>query len=54
MKATWNELDTPGNNDGTVGRLAKLVGPHGVHALGFVLLALFLAFLWVFDFTSFF
>jgi hypothetical protein len=31
-----------------------LVGPNGIHALGFVLLALFLAFIWIFNFTSFF
>jgi hypothetical protein len=31
-----------------------LVGPHGVHAFGFLLLALFLAFIWVFNFTTFF
>jgi hypothetical protein len=31
-----------------------LVGPCGVHALGIFVLALFLAFLWMFNFTSFF
>jgi hypothetical protein len=31
-----------------------LVGPYGLHALGFVALALFLMFLWVFNFTTFF
>ena len=31
-----------------------LVGPYGLHALGFVVLGFFLAFLWVFNFTTFF
>jgi hypothetical protein len=31
-----------------------IVGPYGLHAFGFVFLAMFLAFLWVFNFTSFF
>jgi len=31
-----------------------LVGPYGLHAFGAVVLSLFLAFLWVFNFTSFF
>ena len=31
-----------------------LVGPYGLHAFGFVVLAFFLAFLWVFNFTTFF
>jgi hypothetical protein len=31
-----------------------LLGPYGLHALGGVVLALFLAFLWVFNFTTFF
>jgi hypothetical protein len=30
------------------------VGPHGIHAFGFIVLALFLAFLWAFNFTGFF
>jgi hypothetical protein len=31
-----------------------LVGPYGLHAVGAVALVLFLTFLWVFNFTSFF
>src|SRR5262249_11948116 len=31
-----------------------LVGPFGLHTFGFVVLAFFLAFLWVFNFTTFF
>ena len=31
-----------------------LVGPYGTQALGFAALAVFLAFIWVFNFTSFF
>jgi hypothetical protein len=31
-----------------------LVGPYGLHAFGFVLLTLFLMFVWVFNFTTFF
>ena len=31
-----------------------LVGPHGLHAFAAVVLALFLAFLWVFNFTAYF
>ena len=31
-----------------------LVGPYGLHAFGFVVLSFFLAFLWVFNFTTFF
>jgi hypothetical protein len=31
-----------------------LVGPYGLHAFAAVVLGLFLAFLWVFNFTSFF
>ncbi len=31
-----------------------LVGPFGLHAFGGVVLALFLVFLWVFNFTNFF
>ena len=31
-----------------------LVGPYGLHAFGFVVLGFFLAFLWVFNFTTFF
>ena len=31
-----------------------LVGPYGLHAFGFVMLGFFLAFLWVFNFTTFF
>jgi hypothetical protein len=31
-----------------------LVGPYGMHALGIAALAVFLAFIWVFNFTSFF
>jgi hypothetical protein len=30
------------------------VGPYGLHALGFVVLALFLGFLWAFNFTNLF
>ena len=31
-----------------------LVGPYGLHAFGVVVLGLFIAFLWVFNFTTFF
>jgi hypothetical protein len=31
-----------------------LIGPYGLHAFGLVALTLFVAFLWVFNFTSFF
>jgi hypothetical protein len=31
-----------------------LVGPHGTHAVGIIVLVFFLAFLWMFNFTSFF
>lgn len=31
-----------------------MVGPYGLHSFGFAMLAVFLAFLWVFNFTSFF
>ncbi len=31
-----------------------LVGPYGLHACGLALLTLFVVFLWVFNFTSFF
>ena len=34
--------------------LRALVGPYGMHALAFAVLAVFLAFIWVFNFTSFF
>jgi hypothetical protein len=34
--------------------LRLLVGPYGLHAMGFVVMSLFLAFLWVFNFTTFF
>jgi hypothetical protein len=39
----------------TIAALARiLVGPGGLHAFGAVTLALFLAFLWFFNFTAFF
>jgi hypothetical protein len=31
-----------------------LIGPYGLHAFGFTLLALFAVFLWLFNFTHFF
>ena len=31
-----------------------LIGPHGLHAIGGVLFVLFVAFLYVFNFTTFF
>jgi hypothetical protein len=31
-----------------------LVGPYGLHAFGLVVISMFLAFLWVFNFTTFF
>ena len=31
-----------------------LIGPYGLHAFIVVMLALFVAFLWVFNFTTFF
>jgi hypothetical protein len=31
-----------------------LIGPYGLHAFAAVVLGLFLAFLWLFNFTSFF
>ena len=31
-----------------------LIGPYGLHAVAFALLAFFLMFLWVFNFTAFF
>lgn len=31
-----------------------LVGPYGLHGFGAAVLVLFLAFLWVFNFTTFF
>jgi hypothetical protein len=31
-----------------------LVGPYGLHVIGFVTLAFFLLFLWVFNFTNLF
>ena len=31
-----------------------LVGPYGLHAFGMVVVALFLLFLWAFNFTNFF
>jgi hypothetical protein len=34
--------------------LRALVGPYGLHALGFAGLALFLVFLGIFNFTTFF
>jgi hypothetical protein len=34
--------------------LRTLMGPFGLHAFGIVVLVLFLAFLWVFNFTNFF
>ena len=37
---------------GTLSRV--LIGPFGLHAFGFVVLALFALFLWAFNFTTFF
>jgi hypothetical protein len=31
-----------------------LIGPYGLHAFGVIVLLLFAAFLWVFNFTGFF
>jgi hypothetical protein len=31
-----------------------VVGPYGLHAFGALVLALFVAFLWVFNYTTFF
>ncbi len=34
--------------------VSSILGPYGLHAVGAAVLILFLAFLWVFNFTTFF